>query len=76
MKNTDEKQNDRGSYLVFVNNLEVSKTDNFGTFKVSLSRQELSNERRMTSVRQCLIFEHNDEVQEILRTSGRMQTPR
>ena len=40
--------------------LEVSKTDNFDTFKVSLSRQELSNERTMIFVRQFWSFNYND----------------
>ena len=40
--------------------LEVSITDNLGAFKVSLSRQELSHERTITSVRQFWSFEHND----------------
>ena len=40
--------------------LEVSITDNFGAFKVSLSRQELSHQRAITSVRQFWSFEHND----------------
>ena len=40
--------------------LKVSKTDHFGTFKVSLSHQELSNDHMISSVRQFWSFDSND----------------